>query len=51
LGDEVLLNDIEELDADHISNPSSRAQSISQLDKSEGSLFEEQSSAESEDAF
>jgi len=51
LGDEITLDNIEEVDADHISNPSSRAQSIDQFDNSEGSLFEEQSSAESEDAF
>lgn len=51
LGDEVLLENIEDVEADHISNPSSRGQSISELDNSEGSLFDEQSTAESDDAF
>ena len=51
LGDEVLLDDIHDMDADHISNPSTRSQTLSQFVNSEESLFEEQSSIDSDDAF
>ena len=51
LGDDILLDDIQDMEADHVSNPSSRSRSVSQLNHSESSLFDEQSSTESDDAF
>lgn len=51
LGDDILLDDIQDMQADHVSNPSSRSRSISQLEHSESSLFDEQSSTDSDDAF
>lgn len=51
LGDDVLLDSIAEVHADHVSNPSSRSHEQTNESDEEGSLFENQSSNEEEDAF
>lgn len=47
LGDEIALDDIQDIDADHMSNPSSRSQSQSHAD-SDSSFHDEKSSVETE---
>jgi hypothetical protein len=51
LGDDVLLDGIAEVHADHVSNPSSRSHDQKDESEDEGSLFQDQSSDESDDAF
>jgi hypothetical protein len=51
LGDEALLDDIEDVDADHVSNPSSRSRVSSHASSMEESLADESESDESDDVY
>lgn len=51
LGDETAMDGVEDIDADHVSNPSSRSHESSYLDEASSSAEEDRSSYESEDAF
>lgn len=51
LGDDVLIGDVEEVEADHVSNPSSRSQSISQDSETDSTFFHDDCSETSDDEF
>lgn len=51
LGEELALDGIEDVQADHVSAPSSRSHEMESEPEDESSLFEDDSDSESEDAF
>jgi hypothetical protein len=51
LGDEILLDDVEDVDADHISNPSSRSASNTHMSHTDSTPYDAESSSGSEDTF
>ena len=51
LGDEALLDGIQDMDADHISNPSSRSHSLSQNSGSDSTFLNDEHSEASDDDF
>lgn len=51
LGEEALLGEIEDVDADHVSNPSSRSHSISQNSGDESTFLNDECSDKSDDDF
>jgi hypothetical protein len=51
LGDDMLLEEVEDVHPDHVSNPSTRSQDISDQPEDESTLFDTHSEPESDDAF
>jgi hypothetical protein len=51
LGDDVLLDEVADIHADHVSNPSSRSHEQADESEEETSLFEHESESDSDDAF
>jgi len=51
LGDDVLLDGIEDVHPDHVSNPSTRSHNVSDQPEDESSIFEDHTESDSDDAF